>query len=376
MKKLYLAILSIGIAGVVACASPTPPPTPTPSVPSPAKAKMASTVIAEGRVVPLRSAALAFPIGGIVAEVPVALGAGVKAGDLLARLDTRQLELQLAQAEANLAAAQAKLNQVKTAPKPEDLAAAQQNLASAQAAYDGLTKPSPSELAALKADVDKTRALLDQAQAAYDRVGGDGNENAGALPQRAQLQVAWLDHQKALAVYESKTKPSNAQLQGALAALQTAKTQLAKLQPTADDVAAAEANVNAARAARDLAAEQVKHARITAPFAGTVTSLDARVGEYVAPGTSLLRLADVSAWQIETTDLTELNIVDVQVGDSVSLSFDAIPGLQTSGKVSQIKAYGENRQGDIVYTVIVTPDQMDTRWRWNMTAKVSIEPAK
>ena len=54
------------------------------------------------------------------------------------------------------------------------------------------------------------------------------------------------------------------------------------------------------------------------------------------------------------------------------MTFDAIPGLELSGHVSQIKPYGDTRQGDIVYTVTITPDQQDERLRWNMTAKVSI----
>jgi len=59
------------------------------------------------------------------------------------------------------------------------------------------------------------------------------------------------------------------------------------------------------------------------------------------------------------------------VGDTASLSFDAIPILAMIGKVSRIRSLGENRQGDIVYTVSVQPEKMDERLRWNMTTKVS-----
>ena len=47
-----------------------------------------------------------------------------------------------------------------------------------------------------------------------------------------------------------------------------------------------------------------------------------------------------------------------------------------TGHVVQIKGYGENKQGDIVYTVVVKLDQQDERLRWNMTAKVSVDPKK
>ncbi len=54
--------------------------------------------------------------------------------------------------------------------------------------------------------------------------------------------------------------------------------------------------------------------------------------------------------------------------------FDAIPGLTATGKVARVKPLGENKQGDMTYTVVVQPDQLDARLRWNMAASVAIEP--
>ncbi len=382
MKRTVVVSTLLGcfvILAISGCSAPATPVKPTPTAAPSSKGTtggertIAERIIAEGKVTPVKSAALSFTTGGTVAQVSVALGEQVKAGQALAQLDTKQLEFQLAQAEANLAAAQAKLNQLKRGPTADDLAAAQQSLASAQAAYDSLLHPSPNDLIALKSDMDKAKAALDQAQAAYDRVGGDSNANAGMLPQRAAVQSASIDYQKAQSAYNAKLNPTNAQVQAALAAVQTAKDQLAKLQPTADDLAVAQANVNAAQAARDLAADKLKDAKLVAPFSGTVASLDIDPGEFAAPGATVLRLADTSAWQIETTDLTELNIAKVRAGMPATLTFDAVPELELSGKVANIKPYGESKQGDIVYTVIVAPDQPDARLRWNMTAKVTIE---
>ncbi len=371
MKKTFaLGVLILLALGLGACGAPAiPTPKAMPTLPA---IKVTSKVIAEARVVPARSAALGFQVAGVVAEVPVAVGARVDKGTTLAALDARQLELQLVQAEANLAAAQAKLNQLKRGPSAEDLAAAQQAVKSAQTAYDKLLKPDANELALLKTDLDKAQAALKQAQFAYDAVGGDSNPNAGMLPQRLQLQNAWLDYQKALTTYNSKVNPSDAQVQQALSALQSAKSALAKLTPTPEDLAAAEANANAAKAARDLAAEQLSRAKLTAPFAGTVVAVDLKVGEPVAIGTPVVRLADLSTMQVETTDLTEINIVNIKEGDAATVTFDAIPELELTGKVASIKGFGENRQGDIVYTLVVKLDQQDERLRWNMTAKVSI----
>ena len=98
------------------------------------------------------------------------------------------------------------------------------------------------------------------------------------------------------------------------------------------------------------------------------------MSEQVTVVTPVVRLADTSNMQVEKTDLTDINIVDNKVGDPATITLDAIPGLEIAGKVSSIKGFGENRQGDIVYTVVVTLDKQDERLRWNMTAQVAIEP--
>ena len=358
-------------ASVLACSAPaTPTPKPQPTTIAPVKST--GRIVAEGRLVPVKSAALSFQVGGVVAQIPVTVGAQVKSGTPLVQLDSKQLDLQLAQADANLASAQAKFNQLKRGPSPEELAAAQQSLKSAQTTYDKLLKPDASEVSNLRADVDKAQAALKSAQTAYDMVGGDSNPNAGMLPQRLQLQNAWIDYQRALTNLANKLTPSDAQVQQALSAVQTAKNQLAKLTPTADDLAAAEASAKSAQAARDLAAEQLTRAKLVAPFDGVVVSIDAKAGEQVTVGAPAIRIADTSAWQVETTDLTELNVVNIKEGDTANVTLDALAGVDFSGKITSIKGFGDNRQGDIVYAVVVKLDTADPRLRWNMTAKVTI----
>src|SRR5262245_48409965 len=111
---IFVLILALTVGG---CNAQPIPEKPTPTAaPAVKGASVGETIIAEGRVTPLRSAALSFPIGGIVKQVPVALGDHVQTGQVLVQLDSRVLELQLAQAEANLAAAQAKLNQIENSP--------------------------------------------------------------------------------------------------------------------------------------------------------------------------------------------------------------------------------------------------------------------
>ncbi|MCW5850474.1 MAG: HlyD family secretion protein, partial [Anaerolineae bacterium] len=88
----------------------------------------------------------------------------------------------------------------------------------------------------------------------------------------------------------------------------------------------------------------------------------------------IAQIADLSQWEIETTDLTELNVVRLKVGDPVILTFDAIPGLELPGTITRIGDLGENKQGDIVYTVVIKPDRQDERLRWRMTTSATFEP--
>ena len=64
----------------------------------------------------------------------------------------------------------------------------------------------------------------------------------------------------------------------------------------------------------------------------------------------------------------------VREGAAATITFDALPGLELAGRVLQIRPLGENKQGDMTYTVVIQPDQLDDRLRWNMTAAVAIEP--
>jgi len=74
---------------------------------------------------------------------------------------------------------------------------------------------------------------------------------------------------------------------------------------------------------------------------------------------------------VETTDLTELNVDKIALGQPAMIRFDAIPGLDIIGRVTKIKPFGENRQGDVVYTVVLQLEQADPRLKWNMTASVT-----
>jgi HlyD family secretion protein len=400
VTSLLCWLAALTIAG---CSSQPVPVKPTPTAAPGQGTLTGETIIADGKVTPVTSAALSFQIGGIVTRVPVALGERVSAGTALAQLDGSILQKQIAQAQAQVEiarkqqaqasaqvqVAEKQLAQLEAGATDVDIASAQAELNAANANYAKVKQgPTADELAQLKASMDNAKAALDQAQSAYDRAGGASNPFIGQTPQSLQLQQATNAYTAALAAYnDARSHPTAAELAGAYAQIQQAQGALARLTPTQGALDVAQAQVDSAHAAEALAQTQVDSAQaaletvkaqaanyvLVAPFAGTVMTLDIHAGEYAAPGIVVAQFADTSTWQIETTDLTELNIANVSEGTPVTTTFDAIPGLELTGKVTRITPYGESKQGDIDYTVIISPDQQDPRLRWNMTAKVSIE---
>ena len=78
--------------------------------------------------------------------------------------------------------------------------------------------------------------------------------------------------------------------------------------------------------------------------------------------------------EAHTTDLTELDVANVAVGQPAEVRVDALPGYAFAGEVDEIALQGQDYRGDVVYTVIVALDGApDPALRWGMTAEVRIE---
>ena len=330
-----------------------------------------ATVSATGAISPLREAQMAFSATGPLTQLNVKQGDIVQAGQVLAQLDTRTLEYQRAQSAASLAAAQAKLDQLKN-PSSADVAAAQASVDSAQAALAQLQTPTQNDVIIAKADLDRAKASLDQAQAAYDRIGGSTNPYIAMSPQALTLQQASSDYQKALAVFNSKVNPSDSQLKQAQATLEQARSQLAKLtNPTANDLQAAQSSVDQARAARDLAKAQVDNAIIRAPFGGLITHVDFDLGSFVPAGRTLLGVADTSQLLVKL-NIDETDISRVQVGQDVNLGLDAYPDATINAKVTDVAASATTIQGVVNYVATVSLNPSNVPLKIGMTANANI----
>jgi RND family efflux transporter MFP subunit len=138
------------------------------------------------------------------------------------------------------------------------------------------------------------------------------------------------------------------------------------------DLAHAELQVAVSNQAQ--AQVELTQTELRAPFDGTVADISVEVGEQAAPGEILLTIADFSSWLIETTDLSELDVVRVGVGDTATITFPALPGIVLGAVVDRVQLRGTSESGAALFTVVIKPDQTDAPLHWNMSAAVVIDP--
>ena len=146
-----------------------------------------------------------------------------------------------------------------------------------------------------------------------------------------------------------------------------------KAGPTTEQIAVAEANAAQMRAAAELAQAALDKTRLVAPFGGTVGGVYARAGEMFSAGQAVLSLGDLTVLRVETTDLSEVDVARVTVGQPVNVTFDGLPGKTLQGRVTRIAPMSSSGQGGVNYTVIVELDQLDPALKWGMTAFADIQ---
>jgi multidrug resistance efflux pump len=315
LAGLFLIVCALALIGTggIAAAKSTATGTLLPPV------KDSGGVIADGRVVPQTGAELAFAAGGVVAEVRVEEGRMVAAGDVLARLEGyERAELEIAAAKQEQLAAGQALEEVKrTGP-----------VLAAQAALDEQTARENKEVA--------------------ENNGWDESTYELTRTKYALLVARW----------ESALEKLNQYPNGV----------------AVEEIKLAEARVASAEKRRMAAEAGLTAMELCSPVSGTIVYLDLQPGRVASPGAVVAAVADLSVWQVKTVDLNETDIPKVSIGDRAILTFDAIPGLEITGQVVAVSAYGQNRLGETVYTVTVRIEKTDPRLRWNMTAMVKIQP--
>ncbi len=352
-----------------------------------------ATVSSAGNITAAQEVTLNFQQSGTVQKVNVKVGDQVKAGQVLAELDTADLQLQLQNAQVSLKLAQDKLAQAQTPATTQSIAnaraqleAAQAAVTSAQAAYTAAVQAAAgpnSQLEAARAQLEKTTATLQQAQAAYDKV--SWRPDVGKLPQAATLQSATADYNSAKASYDALVATSgtdaSSKVQQAQSQLQQARSQATQAQnaldtllqgPDATAVSIAQDQVNQAQIALEQAQLKLQQAQIAAPFDGMVTVINITASQGAPTGSGgAIQLADLSHLQV-VVNMAEVDVNRVKVGQDAQITLDALPNVTLGGKVSQVAPAGVTQQGVVNYPVTIQLTNPSQSVRSGMTANLNV----
>jgi len=383
---LVLALLSLTLLG---CGAQTPAAGNGEPAALPELELQDSAITADGRLAPKAWAQLGFAAGGTVAEVLVGPGDTVARGEALVRLDGgAQAAAAVAAARLELLAAQQARQALDDAVPVEQaralqaLVAARQSVREAEQRVAYLEGASPeAEAVSADAQLVQAEAALEDAEEAYEDVADRDRTD----PIRLQLQVALANARLA---YEEAARTSAAlsaqeqtkmldlarnTLRAAQLTLRGAENAYAVLESGVDPdtLAAADARVEVAQAHFTAAQASLDALTLRTPLAGTVVQVSAKVGETAIPAAPVVTVADLSGWVIETDNLTQIDVVAIEVGQTVSAVVDALPDLELTGEVVAIDGLFQDKRGDVTYTVQIRLTGNDPRLRWGMTCALT-----
>ncbi len=365
MKNITKNIIaSLVIMLLVACASPAPAETPAPET----GVTSVKEVIAEGRLEPVHASNLTFQVRGVVEQVLVETGDSVKEGDVLARLSNSGA------AEAQLLIAQ---NNFDTLLRNEGGTRAQlwQAYMDAQIARGKAEKKwedlnvdnIEDNIEDDKATIEDRQQDLKDAQEDFDKYKNLDIDNSKRKQAEDDLENAQEDLNQELRDLESRIRERDAvkaAYESALGLESEAKHQyeISLDGPNTEQLALAKANLEAAQ-------DALSGYLITAPFNGVIAEVNVKIGEQVTAETRAVSVVDFSSWLVETTDVNELEVVKLRIGQKVLMTPDALPDVQLKGVITEISNSYTQQGGDILYLVRVSVTNPSENLRWGMTVE-------
>jgi len=384
MKKKFLITAFLGIA-LTACGTfSTGTPTALPTVvldqgnvpDSPAPGLPTVGVTASGVVSPAQEAQLVFSLGGKIKTVNVSVGDLVEAGQVLVEMEGQeQLEAAVSSAQYELDRAQQAIDDLTAEAETrriqamKDIITYEKAVRDAQYALDNFTVPTN------QADLDTVAALnlmkeqLDNARTAFEPYKFRPSSDPTREDLKDELDEAQAGYNAAVRrlQYEYDLEVVEAQLRGALE-----DYEILSAGPDPGELTLAEARLSNAQNQLAAVRAALRQLTLTAPFAGTVGDVRIHSGEWVIPGQAILSLVDLANLRVETTDLSELDIPDIQIGQQAVVVIKAL-GKEINGQVIQIWPLANSIGGDVVYKTIVELESLPEGLREGMSAEVQFE---
>jgi HlyD family secretion protein len=363
------------------------------------------SVVLSGNI-EVTDAALSFKVPGHLSERLVDEGESVAAGQPLARLDPADQELAVAQAEANVALAEAVLAELQAGSRPQEISQTAAQVQRARAGLSELERGSRGqEIAAAEAGVERAQAIADQAEVQLALARADYHRSAelyeaGVTP-RQQYDAAETARDAAqrslesalAAVAEAREQlslvregPRQETIEQAQAALRQAEAlhSLAVTGPRAEAIEQAEAQLGIARELLRQARQQLAYTELDAPFAGVVLSKVAEPGEYLNPGSPVLTIGNLETVWLRAY-INEQDLGRAVLGQQVAVTTDTYPDKLYEGRISFISSEAEftpkavqtsAERVKLMYLVKIELDNPGQDLKPGMPADARIEPAE
>lgn len=282
-------------------------------------------------------------VPGQIVAVHVTENQRVKAGDPIAELDPRDLQVKLQQAESDLATAQAQADAADARAKIAGAAASGGHTAATAAVQSSRERvnTSASAIAEAQAGVARAQANANKAAADWNRaqeLGAKGDIS------RAQVDAARAANESAQADLESaRARLTSAQnnRQLAQADVEQAQGRLVQTAPVAEQIHAAQAEANlahakvqAAQAALEAAKLNLSYTKIVAPADGIASRLTVHVGSLVTAGQPIVQLVPATTYVI--ANFKETQVKSMRAGQKAEVKLDATGGKEFEGTVESM----------------------------------------
>lgn len=335
-------------------------------------------VPASGNVVVAQRTELSFDMPGTVISVNVAVSDRVKAGQVLARLDTENLERAVQQAQIALDQAKINLDMLNEPIREEDVKLAELAIQSALQSLKVARISKTSAEAQGSQSIRFAQEAKDKTEEAYQNYLEFLDKYGLPTAYASGITVAYLEAEGNVGITQVKAEQQIQQAQNqwmsAYQAYQQAEQNLKKLQEGADtdQIRQIELQIEQAQLNLEQAEERLENTVITAPADGVVAAVSIQEGIPAATGLPAITLLDDSAFFVDVT-VDEIDIGKVAVDQSVNITLDAYPETPIEGVVESIAAVPSNVGGIIAYRVRVkVADTTGVDIRDGMTASVLI----
>ncbi|MBW4597437.1 MAG: efflux RND transporter periplasmic adaptor subunit [Brasilonema angustatum HA4187-MV1] len=329
-------------------------------------------ISASGIVQPVQSVNISPKNSGTLVQLYVEQGDKVNQGQIIAKMDSADIQARIAEARANLAQNQAQLNQVVAGNRPQEIAQAKARLAQAEAQLaQARAGNRPQEIAQAQAQVDAAQAKakytteqLKRYQSLYQQGAEKKQLLDQAISEDNAAKASLLEAEKRLSLQQIGTRSEEISQKEATVAESRAALQLSEAGSRPEEIQARKAAVAAAQA--KLKTEQVNldNTIIRAPFSGVVTQKYANVGAYVTPTTSASSSASATSSSVVAVarglevlaSVPEADIGRIKQGQQVEIVADAYPDQVFKGHVRLIAPEAVKEEGVTLFQIRVAID--------------------